>query len=138
MVHVAVGKDDGADMRLVFNQVGDIGNNDIHAQQLRLREHQPGVDHDNVVFPAEREAVHAELAESAQGNDFQLFCMHLSDLMLPPMGFGGSNILLSCPVPVSKMEFAPPGSSIRRESARQVHFAPLPATAPFPATMREE
>ncbi len=85
MVHVAVGEDDGADMRLVFNQVGDIGDNNIHSQQLRLREHQPGVDHDNVVFPAEREAVHAELAKTAQGNDFQFFCLHLSDSMLTPM-----------------------------------------------------
>ena len=99
VVHVAVGKDDGADMRLVFNQVGDIRNNDIHAQQLRLREHQPGVDHDNVVFPAERKAVHAELAKSAQGNDFQLFCLHLSDSMLPPMGFRGSLKLLNCLIP---------------------------------------
>ena len=86
VVHVAVGEDDGADMRLVFNQVGDIGDNDIHAQQLRLREHQPGVDHDNVVFPAEREAVHAELAEAAEGNDFQFFRLHLSDSMLTPRG----------------------------------------------------
>ena len=57
-------------MRFVLNQVGDIGHNDIHAQQLRLREHQARVDHDNVVFPAQREAVHAELAQPAEGNDF--------------------------------------------------------------------
>ena len=86
VVHVPVGEDDGADMRFVFNQVGDVGNHDIHAQQLRLREHQPGVDHDNVVFPAQGEAVHAELAQTAQGNDFQFFCLHLSDSMLTPMG----------------------------------------------------
>jgi hypothetical protein len=40
-------------MRLVFNQVGDIGDYDIYAQEFRLGEHEAGVDHDNVVFPAE-------------------------------------------------------------------------------------
>ena len=84
VVLVAVGQDDGANVRLVLNQVGDVGNDDIHAEQFRLGEHQAGVDHDNVVFPAQREAVHAELAQSAQGNDFQFFCLHLSALMLPP------------------------------------------------------
>src|ERR1035438_353127 len=82
-------------MRLVFHQVADIGDNDIHSQQLRLREHQPGVDHDNVVFPTDREAVHAELAESAQRNDFQLLSLHLSDSMLTPTGFGSWLILLN-------------------------------------------
>ena len=84
VVLVAVRQDDGAHMLLVLNQVGDIGNNDIDAQQLRLRKHQPRVDHDNVVFPAQRKAVHAELAQSAQGNDLQFFSLHLSSLMLTP------------------------------------------------------
>ena len=85
VVLVAVSQDNGAHMRFVFNQVGDIWNNDIHAQQLRLRKHQAGVDHDNVVFPAKREAVHAELAETAQGNDFQLLSLHSSDSMVTPV-----------------------------------------------------
>ena len=84
VVLVAVGEDDGADVCLVFNQVGDIGDDDIDAEQFRLREHEAGVDHDNVVFPAEREAVHAELAQPAEGDDFQFFCLHLSGLMLTP------------------------------------------------------
>jgi hypothetical protein len=95
VVHVAVGEDDGADMRFVFNQVGDVRNHNIHAQQLRLREHQPSVDHDNVVFPAEGEAVHAELAQAAEGDNFQFFGLHLSDLMLTPMGIGVCLIVLS-------------------------------------------
>jgi hypothetical protein len=36
---MAVGEDDGADMLFVFNEVGDIGNNDIHAEEFRLGEH---------------------------------------------------------------------------------------------------
>src|ERR1017187_9493667 len=39
VVLVAVGEDDGAHMLPVLNEVSDIGNNDIDAQQLRLREH---------------------------------------------------------------------------------------------------
>ncbi len=73
-----MGKDDGADMLLVLDEIGDIGNHDIHAEQFRLRKHEPGVDHDNVVVPAQREAVHAELAQSTQGNDLQFFSLHLS------------------------------------------------------------
>jgi hypothetical protein len=34
---VAVGEDDGADVLLVFNEVGDIGNHDIHAEQAPTR-----------------------------------------------------------------------------------------------------
>ena len=87
VVLVAVGEDDGADMLPVFNEVGDVGDDDVDAEQLRLGEHEAGVDDDNVVFPAEGEAVHAEFAEAAEGNDFQFFRMHLSGLMLTLAGF---------------------------------------------------
>ena len=53
VVLVTVGENDGPDMSLVFNQVGDVGDHDIDAEELRLGEHQAGVDHDNVVFPAQ-------------------------------------------------------------------------------------
>ncbi len=84
VVLVAVGEDDGADVLLVLNQVGDVGNDDVDAQQLRFGEHEAGVDDDDVVFPAKGEAVHAELAEAAEGDDFQFFRLHLSGLMLTP------------------------------------------------------
>ncbi len=57
-----------------------------------FREHEAGVDDDDVVFPAEREAVHSEFAEAAEGDDFQLICLHLSGSMLTPvcvLGCGG-------------------------------------------------
>ena len=73
---MAVREQDGAHVRLVFNQIRDIRNDNINAQQLRLRKHQSGVDDDNVVFPTQREAVHTELAKSAEGDNFQLFCLH--------------------------------------------------------------
>ncbi len=84
VVLVAVRQHDGANVPLVLNQVGDVGHHNVHAEQLRLGEHQARIDHNNVVFPAHRQAVHAELAQPAQGNDLQFFCLHRSSLMLPP------------------------------------------------------
>ena len=84
VVFVAVGEDDGADVLPVLSEVGDVGHDDVDAEQFRFREHEAGVDHDNVVFPADREAVHSEFAEAAEGDDFQLICLHLSGSMLTP------------------------------------------------------
>ena len=88
VVLVAVGEDNGADVGLVLDQVRDVGDYDIDAQQFRFGEHQAGVDHDNVVFPAEGKAVHAEFAKTAEGNDFQFLCLHPSDSILTPEGAG--------------------------------------------------
>ena len=52
----------------ILKQVGDVGNDDVDAQQLGFREHEAGVDDDDVVTPANGHAVHAEFAETAQGN----------------------------------------------------------------------
>src|ERR1700739_4280642 len=66
----AMGEDDGADVFPVLGEVGDVGHDDVDAQKFRFREHEAGVDHDNVVFPADRQAVHSEFAEAAEGDDF--------------------------------------------------------------------
>jgi hypothetical protein len=50
----------------VFKKVRDIGNNDIHTQQLGFWEHQAGIDDDDVITPAHRHAIHAEFAEAAE------------------------------------------------------------------------
>ena len=52
-------------------QVGQVRNDPIHAEQLGVREHHAGVDDDRRLAPGEREHVHAELAESAERNDFE-------------------------------------------------------------------
>ena len=83
VVLVPVRQHDGTHILPVFNQVGDVGHDNVDAQQLRLGEHQAGVDDDDVVFPAQRQAVHPELAQPAQGNDFQFLGLHsCSELML--------------------------------------------------------
>ena len=76
MVFVAVGEDDGPDMIAIFQQIGDIGDDDVNAQQLGFRKHEAGVNHDDVVAPAKGHAVHAELTESAERDDVQLACGH--------------------------------------------------------------
>ena len=68
VVLVRVRQHDGAHHVLVLLQVSDVGDDDVHAQQFLLGEHQARVDHDNVVAGAEGHHVHAELAQSAQRN----------------------------------------------------------------------
>ena len=65
---MAVREHDGAHHALVLFQVGNVGNNDVDAQQFLLGKHHAGVDDDNVVARAERHHVHSELAQSAQGD----------------------------------------------------------------------
>ena len=69
VVLVPVGQHDGAHLVAVLGQVADVGNDDVDAQQLLFGKHQAGIDDDNVVLPAEGDAVHAELAQAAQGDD---------------------------------------------------------------------
>jgi hypothetical protein len=73
---MAVREQNGANMCSVLNEICDIGDDNVNAKQLRFRKHQSGVDDDNVVFPTERQAVHSELAQTAQGDYFQFFCLH--------------------------------------------------------------
>ncbi len=84
MVFVAVREHNAADVLLVLDQVGDVGNNNVNAQQLRLREHQAAVNDNNVVFPTHCQAVHSELAKTTQGDNLQFFCLHRSISMLSP------------------------------------------------------
>ena len=76
VVLVAVGEDDGADLVAVLDEVADVGDDDVDAEQLFFGEHQAGVDDDDVVAAAEGEAVHAELAESAKRDNLQFFISH--------------------------------------------------------------
>ena len=76
VVFVAVGQNDAAHPLAVFGQVGDIGDDDVDAQQFGFGKHQAGVDDDNVVTPANGHAVHPELAQAAQGHDVQFSSWH--------------------------------------------------------------
>ena len=68
MVFVAVRQNDGAHGVAVLLQVGDVGDDDVHAKQFGFGKHHPGIDHDQVVAVAQGQHVHAELAQAAQRN----------------------------------------------------------------------
>ena len=82
VVFMAMGQNDRANLLAVFSQIADIRNNDVHTQQLLFRKHQTGIDDDDVILPAERHAVHAELAQAAQRNHLQFILCH-QPLILP-------------------------------------------------------
>jgi len=52
-------------------EVRQIGNDPIHAEQFRIREHHAGVDDNRRLVPAEREHVHTEFAKAAKGYSFE-------------------------------------------------------------------
>ncbi len=76
VIFVAVSEHDPAHPLPVFDEIGNIGNHDVHAEQFSLGEHQPGVDHNNVIAPAHGHAVHTELAEAAEGHNLQFSSWH--------------------------------------------------------------
>ena len=79
VVFMPVGQQQRPDVRPVLLQIGEVGDHDVHAQELLFREHHPGVDDDDVVPVAQGQAVHAELAEPAQGDHLQLAIRHMKD-----------------------------------------------------------
>ena len=68
VIFVRVGEDDGAHHSFILLQVGDVRDDDVHAEQFLLGKHQTSVNYDDVVAGAQREHVHAELAQPAQRN----------------------------------------------------------------------
>src|ERR1700722_5668817 len=82
VIFMAVRKNDSAHPLSILDEVGDIGNNDVDAQQLSFGEHQTRINHDNIVAPADRHAVHTELAEAPQGDNLQFSSWHGVLLML--------------------------------------------------------
>ena len=76
VVLVAVGEDDAADLAAVLDEVGDVRDDDVDAEELFFGEHEAGVDDEDVVAEVEGETVHAELAESAERDYLQFFISH--------------------------------------------------------------
>src|SRR5271170_3168774 len=76
VVFVAVSEDDGAHLLAIFGEVRNVRNDDVDAEQFGFREHEAGVDDDNVVTPAHSHAVHSELTEPAQGHNMQFSSWH--------------------------------------------------------------
>ena len=66
-----VREDDAAHLLLVLLQIGDVGDDEIDAQHLLVREHEARVDDDDVVALFEREHVLADLADTTERDDPQ-------------------------------------------------------------------
>ena len=81
VVFVPMGQKDRANLVAVFSQVTDVGNNNVHTQQLFFRKHQTGIDDNNVILPAESHAVHAELAQAPQRNHLQFILCHQPSIL---------------------------------------------------------
>ena len=71
VIFVAVSEDDSANALAVLDEIGNVGNDDVDAEEFGFGEHESGVDDDDVVSPANGHAVHAEFAEAPEGNDLQ-------------------------------------------------------------------
>src|SRR5438270_958064 len=72
-----VGKNDCADLIAVLGEVGNVGYNDVNAEEFLFGEHQAGIDDDDVVLPSQGEAVHSELAQPSQRDYPQFVLCHL-------------------------------------------------------------
>ena len=71
MVLVAVGEEDPAHPVGPFEQVGDVGDDQVDAEHVRLGEHEAAIDDDDVLAVLENGHVQADLPQPAKGDDLQ-------------------------------------------------------------------
>ena len=71
VILVAVRQHERLDLVAPRLDVGHVGNDQIDAELIGIREHDAGVDEDRGVLPRHRHHVHAELADAAQWDDLE-------------------------------------------------------------------
>ncbi len=71
MVLVAVGDDDRLDLLRPFEQVGEVGEDEVDAHHLRGREAKADVDDDDAVVVLDDRHVLPDLAQAPEGEDAQ-------------------------------------------------------------------
>ncbi len=76
VILMAMGQDQRANLGAVLLEVSEVGRDDIHAQQLRVRKHHSRVHYDDVVAVANGHGVHPELAQAAERDQLQLVIRH--------------------------------------------------------------
>ena len=76
VIFVAMGEEYAPHPLPVLNEIRNIRDHDIDAEQFSLREHEARIDHNNVVTPAYGHAVHTELAEAPEGDNLQFSSWH--------------------------------------------------------------
>jgi len=67
VVLMAMGDDDAAHLGAVVDQVAKVGDDQIDAEEVLLREHEPGIDDEDVVVVLDDGTVAADLSQAAQG-----------------------------------------------------------------------
>ena len=116
---------------------GEVRVDDVHTE-LAVGEHHPAVDDDDVALVLEREAIHADLAETAEGDDVQGvahyagFIRENGGRAQPPGGAG-----ISTRSPLRRTRRDSRGCPTGRHSPRIVpHDHPVRSEAAEPATVR--
>src|SRR5579864_3176281 len=82
VVFMSVGQHNPADFIAVLQEISNVRDNDIDPEQFGFREHQAGVDNDNVVTIAHGHAVHSKFAEAAKGYKMEFMGGHGQQMML--------------------------------------------------------
>ena len=74
MIFVAVGNEHTPQLLLVGHQIGKVGDHQIHAIHILLREAHAAVHHDHVLAVFQDGDVLADFIQTAQGDNSQFFC----------------------------------------------------------------
>ena len=74
VVLMPVGDEEAAQLLLVVDEIGDVGDHKIHAVHIVLGKAQAAVDHDHVLAVLEHGHILSDFIQSAQRNNFQFFC----------------------------------------------------------------
>ena len=69
VVLVGVGNQEGANLVPVLAEVGDVRNDEVDTEHRLVGEHEPAVDHDDVVAVLEDVHVLADLPHASEGDD---------------------------------------------------------------------
>jgi hypothetical protein len=80
-----VSQNNTADFVSVLQQISNVRDNNVHAEQLGFREHQACVNDDNVVTIAHGHAVHSKFAKTAKGYKMEFMRGHGQQMMLTPI-----------------------------------------------------
>ena len=73
MVLMTMREKDGFDFALVLQQICNVGNDDVNAEEFLVWKHDAGINDDDGSVRPECHHVHAEFAEPAQRNDFESY-----------------------------------------------------------------
>ena len=81
MVLVAVGHEHTPQLFLIFHQVGEVRDHQIHAIHILLRETNAAIDNDHILAVFQNCTVLTDLIQSSERNDLQFFCQVKSLLL---------------------------------------------------------